>query len=102
MRKYNRMEEDFFQNKSNANGIKSVFVGSINLKKVPGLATTKKISACGYGLRDFAFPVGYIHDGIVNIGKEIIRLKTQQMYTELFFSNFVIFAKPKLSLGKGP
>jgi len=38
----NRIEEDFFQNKINANTIKSIFVGSINLKKVPGLATTKK------------------------------------------------------------
>ena len=42
MPKNNRMEEDFFQNKINANTVKSIFVGSINLKKVPGLATTKK------------------------------------------------------------
>lgn len=30
MPKINRMEEDFFQNKINANTIKSKFVGSIN------------------------------------------------------------------------
>ena len=36
------MEVDFFQNKNNAKTIKSIFVGSINRKKVPGLATTKK------------------------------------------------------------
>gem|GEM_PF-6909857 len=36
------MEGDFFQDIISAITIKKMFVGSINLKKVPGLATTKK------------------------------------------------------------
>ena len=58
MPKNHRMEEDFFQNRINANTIKSTFVGSINWKKVPGLATTKKsrvaVMDCGMLLSQLA------------------------------------------------